>query len=71
MTKLKLVKRLMVKTKLLYRGTEMNLWDFAETESSCDYSSEKVIFDEKVRKGKLITLSEALTDCEIFVAQIF
>ena len=32
---------------------------------------EKVMFEEKVRKGRLIALCDALTDCEIFVNQIF
>ena len=35
------------------------------------YYDEKVIFEEKVRKGRLVTLCEALTDCETYVYQIF
>ena len=68
MIKLKLVKRLMVKTKLFYRGTELSLWDFAQTESSSDFLDEKVLFDDKARKGRLPAFCDALTECELFVA---
>ena len=50
----------------------MSVWDFAglsDTEQAGYY--EKAIFDEKVRKGRLGTLCEALTNCENFVLQIF
>lgn len=67
--KLKMIKRFMFKVKLLYRGEEMNLWDFAALGEEPVY--EKVMFEEKVRKGRLGQLFEALIDCESFVAQIF
>ena len=31
-SKLKLIKRLMLKCKVIYQGAEMNLWDFAALE---------------------------------------
>ena len=67
----------MLKVKLLYRGEETNLWDFAglctpdrhEDSISLNYS-EKAIFDV-TRRGKLSALIEVLTDCEFFLGQIF
>jgi len=73
--KLKLVKRLMFKVKLLHCGQEMSLWDFAgigdSEQDGGGVGNEKVIFEEKVRKGRLAKLCEALTESEVFVAQIF
>lgn len=74
--KLKLIKRLMVKVKLIYRGEETTLWDFAGQASNQDETMginyyEKAIFAEKVRKGRLVALCEALSDCELFIEQIF
>ena len=72
--KLKLIKRLMLKVKLHYRGEPMTLWDYAGMSSpdqAGPYMSERVIFDDKVRQGRLLALIEALTDCEIYISQIF
>lgn len=46
----------MVKTKLHYKGTETNLWDFAKDADlvNSDYPAEKVIFEDKVRRGRLV-----------------
>jgi len=76
--KLKAVKRLMFKTKLVYKGEETSVWDFAglgDSNQSDDMSPigyyDKAIFEDKVRKSRLLSLCEALTDCETFVGQIF
>ena len=67
----------MCKVKLLFRGQEISLWEFAQIWMDksggmhSDNTYQKVIFDDKVRKGKLITLCEALNDLEFFVGQIF
>ena len=63
----------MCKVKLLFRGQEISLWEFAEIWMDksggmhSDNTYQKVIFDDKVRKGKLVTLCEALNDLEFFV----
>ena len=66
----------MVKVKLLYRAEEITLWDFAGQVNNQDETMgisyyEKAIFAEKVCKGRLVALCEALTDCEYFIEQIF
>ena len=75
-SKLKVVKRSMYKVKLVYRGEEMSLWDFAGLPEQGQGGAiigyyDKAIFEDKVRKGRLGTLCEALTDAENFVNQIF
>ena len=64
----------MYKAKVVYRGEEMSLWDFADLNDQGDANVgyyDKAIFDKKVRKGRLGNLCEALTDCENFIGQIF
>ena len=60
----------MVKVKIMYRGESVNLWDLpemgAQDSQHVSYYEEKVIFEDKVRKGRLVTLCEALTDVETF-----
>ena len=69
MAKLKVIKRLMFKVKIIYRGEPISLWDFANLGQDGETVSyyEKVIFEEKVRKGKLVGLCEALNNCESHV----
>jgi hypothetical protein len=60
----------MSKVKLLSNGSELTLWEFAG-QAMQDEVSSTVLIDEQVKKGKLMTLCETLTDCEIFINQIF
>ena len=66
----------MIKINLMYRGTQMTLWDFGglgdngqDGDSSGFY--DKVNFDDKVKKKRLGKLCEELTNCEDFVSKIF
>ena len=72
----------MMKAKLMYRGQELSLWDFAEQygmeqgnydmgDSGSFTEGGRAMFDEQVRRGKLSLLCEAITECEVFVYQIY
>lgn len=60
----------MSKVKLLCNGSELSLWEFAG-QAMQDEVSSTVLINEQVKKGKLMTLCETLTGCEIFINQIF
>jgi hypothetical protein len=60
----------MTKVRLLLNGSELTLWEFSGQAMNTQIT-ETVLIDEQVKKGKLMTLCEILTDCEIFINQIF
>ena len=41
----------------------MSIWDFAGLAQQSEVSG-NVLFDEKIKRGKLMSLCETLTDCE-------
>ena len=70
MERLKAIKKVMTKVRLLLNGSELTLWEFSGQAMNTQIT-ETVLIDEQVKKGKLMTLCEILTDCEIFINQIF
>jgi hypothetical protein len=68
--KLKSIKKSMSKIKLLYQGQDITLWDFAALAAEAEITG-NVLFEEKMRKGKMGHLTDALADCEAFVMKIF
>ena len=72
--KLKVVRKCMQKVKLLYQGQDITIWEFAGLFQAGDeqyIGGHNALFEEKVRKSKLMDLCETLTDVEVFVYQIF
>lgn len=64
----------MQKVKLLYQGQDISLWDFAGQFTSGEDSyvyGNNALFEDKVKKTKLMALCETLTDVEVFVYQMF
>jgi hypothetical protein len=68
--RLKAIKKVMTKVRLLLNGSELTLWEFSGQAMNTQIT-ETVLIDDQVKKGKLMTLCEILTDCEIFINQIF
>lgn len=68
--RLKAVKKAMTATQVCFNGRDMTLWDFAGLAIETDVVG-NLLIDEKVKRGKLVSLLEVLTDCEIYIYKIF